>query len=174
MADTNSDEITTFRGASGEVVRGFVSFATLLTLLPVAGLMVILGIVSALAMKAMSSSAPVAGSVWDVAFLDRFVGKLKQITPRVTGFPVTHQVYSRLVVRGFRQAMVYALLAVVVLLALDFRRVDAVLLALLPLGLGFLLLQLLVWIANVRYNYANIAAFPVLMGYGVSFFVNVV
>lgn len=60
MADTNSDEITTFRGASGEVVRGFVSFATLLTLLPVAGLMVVLGIVSALAMKAMSSSAPVA------------------------------------------------------------------------------------------------------------------
>jgi uncharacterized membrane protein YdfJ with MMPL/SSD domain len=114
------------------------------------------------------------GSVWDVAFLDRFVGKLKQITPRVTGFPVTHQVYSRMVVRGFRQAMVYAFLAVVGLLALDFRRVHAVLLALVPLGLGFLLLQLLVWIANVRYNYANIAAFPVLMGYGVSFGVNMV
>jgi hypothetical protein len=114
------------------------------------------------------------GSIWDVAFLDRFVGKLKQITPRVTGFPVTHQVYSRMVVRGFRQAMVYAFFAVVVLLALDFRRVHAVLLALLPLGLGFLLLQLLVWVAGVRYNYANIAAFPVLMGYGVSFGVNMV
>jgi hypothetical protein len=114
------------------------------------------------------------GSVWDVHFLDRFVGELKQITPRVTGFPVTHQVYSRMVVRGFRQAMVYAFIAVVVLLALDFRRVHAVLLALLPLGLGFLLLQLLLWIANVRYNYANIAAFPVLMGYGVSFGVNMV
>jgi predicted RND superfamily exporter protein len=114
------------------------------------------------------------GSVWDVDFLDRFVGKLKQITPRVTGFPVTHQVYSRMVVRGFRQAMLYAFIAVVILLALDFRRVHAVLLALLPLGLGFLLLQLLVWMAGVRYNYANIAAFPVLMGYGVSFGVNMV
>ena len=114
------------------------------------------------------------GSVWDVAFLDRFVGKLKQITPRVTGFPVTHQVYSRMVVRGFRQAMVYAFLAVVLLLALDFRRVHAVLLALVPLALGFLLLQLLVWVAGVQYNYANIAAFPVLMGYGVSFGVNMV
>ncbi|HEX7597568.1 MAG TPA: MMPL family transporter, partial [Polyangia bacterium] len=114
------------------------------------------------------------GSVWDVEFLDRFVGKLKQITPRVTGFPVTHQVYSRMVVRGFRQAMLYAFLAVVLLLALDFRRVHAVLLALVPLALGFLLLQLLVWLAGVQYNYANIAAFPVLMGYGVSFGVNMV
>jgi Predicted exporters of the RND superfamily len=114
------------------------------------------------------------GSVWDVAFLERFVSKLKQITPLVTGFPVTQQLYSRMVVHGFRQAMLYAFLAVVVLLALDFRRVHAVLLALLPLGLGLLLLQLLLWIANVSYNYANIAAFPVVMGYGVSFGVNMV
>jgi uncharacterized protein len=114
------------------------------------------------------------GSVWDVAFLDRFVGQLKSVTPRVTGFPVTHQIYSRMVVRGFVQAMVYAFIAVVVLLALDFRRVRPVLLALLPLGLGFLLLQLVVWLAGVEYNYANIAAFPVLLGYGVSFGVNMV
>ncbi len=114
------------------------------------------------------------GSVWDVAFLDRFVAQLKRISPRVTGFPVTHQTYSRMVVRGFLQAMLYAFVAVVVLLALDFRRVRPVLLALLPLGLGFLLLQLLVWAAGVPYNYANIAAFPVLMGYGVAYGVNIV
>jgi hypothetical protein len=70
--------------------------------------------------------------------------------------------------------MVYASFAVVLLLALDFRRICPVLLALLPLALGFLLLQLLVWAAGVRYNYANIAAFPVLLGYGVSFGVNMV
>lgn len=114
------------------------------------------------------------GSVWDVAFLDRFVAQLKAVTTHVTGFPVTHQVYSRMVVHGFRQAMLYAFIAVVILLALDFRRVRPVLLSLLPLGLGFLLLQLLVWAAGVQYNYANIAAFPVLMGYGVAYGVNIV
>jgi hypothetical protein len=114
------------------------------------------------------------GSVWDVAFLDRFVGQLKSVTPRVTGFPVTHQIYSRMVVRGFVQAMVYAFIAVVVLLAVDFRRVRPVLLALVPLGLGFLILQLVVHLAGVEYNYANLAAFPVLLGYGVSFGVNMV
>jgi uncharacterized protein len=114
------------------------------------------------------------GSIWDVTFLDRFVGQLKKVTPRVTGFPITHQVYSRMVVRGFVQAMAYALIAVLVLLALDFRRVRPVLLALLPLGLGFLLVQLVVWLAGLDYNYANIAAFPVLLGYGVAFGVNMV
>lgn len=114
------------------------------------------------------------GSIWDVALLDRFVGALERITPRVTGFPVTHRIYSRMVVRGFVQAMAYALVAVLILLALDFRRVRPVLLALLPLGLGFLLLQLVVWLAGVEYNYANIAAFPVLLGYGVAYGVNMV
>lgn len=114
------------------------------------------------------------GSIWDVSFLDRFVGRLKELTPRVSGFPITHQVYSRMVVRGFVQAMTYALLAVLVLLALDFRRVRLVLLALLPLGLGGLLLQLVVHLAGVDYNYANIAAFPVLLGYGVAYGVNMV
>jgi len=114
------------------------------------------------------------GSIWDVATLDRFVGQVRSITPRLTGFPATHQIYSRLVVRGFAQAMIYALIAVVVLLALDFRRARPVLLALLPLGLGFLVLQLVVYLAGVRYNYANIAAFPVLLGYGVAYGVNMV
>jgi predicted RND superfamily exporter protein len=114
------------------------------------------------------------GSIWDVAFLDRFVGQLKTITSRVTGFPITHQVYSRMVVRGFAQAMVYALIAVLLLLAIDFKRVRPVLLAMLPLALGFLLLQLVVYLAGVDYNYANIAAFPVLLGYGVAYGVNMV
>ena len=114
------------------------------------------------------------GSIWDVAFLDRFVGQLGTITSHVTGFPITHQIYSRMVVRGFGQAMAYALVAVLFLLALDFRRVRPVLLAMLPLALGFLLLQLVVYLAGVDYNYANIAAFPVLLGYGVAYGVNMV
>ena len=114
------------------------------------------------------------GSIWDVGFLDRFVGHLQQITPHVTGFPITHQIYSRMVVRGFVQAMAYALVAVLLLLLLDFRRVRPVLLAILPLGLGFLLLQLVVYLAGIDYNYANIAAFPVLIGYGVAYGVNMV
>ncbi len=114
------------------------------------------------------------GSVWDVDFLDRFVAQLKEVTPRITGFPVTHQVYSRLVVDGFIQAMLYSLLAVILLLAFDFRRADAVILALLPLVIAVALLQLVIAYGGKSYNFANIAAFPVLLGYGVAYGVNIV
>ena len=113
-------------------------------------------------------------SVWDVEALDRFMAHLREIAPEVTGFPATHQVYSRMVVRGFQQSMLYALIALVFLLALDFRRAHAVLLALTPLALGILLLQLVVWATGGSYNYASVAAFPVLLGYGVAYGVNIV
>ncbi|MBI5507654.1 MAG: MMPL family transporter [Deltaproteobacteria bacterium] len=113
-------------------------------------------------------------SIWDIDALDRFVAEVKEVTPRVTGFPITHQLSSRLVVRGVWQAMLYALLAVLLLLFFNFRRVDAVLLALLPLAAGMWLLQLVLWLLDIPYNYANLAAFPVLLGYGVSYGVNIV
>ena len=113
-------------------------------------------------------------SVWDVDALDRFMGQLKSITPNVTGFPATHQVHSRMVVTGFKQSMLYALIALIVLLALDFRRAHAVLLALAPLALGLLVLQLIIWATGTSYNFASVAAFPVLLGYGVAYGVNIV
>jgi uncharacterized protein len=113
-------------------------------------------------------------SIWDVTALDRFVAALKASAAQVTGFPVTHQVYSRMVVRGFAQAMVYAFIAVMLLLYLDFRQVKATLLAVVPLGFGFLLLQLVLWLLGIEHNYASIAAFPVLLGYGVAYGVNIV
>jgi len=113
-------------------------------------------------------------SVWDVDALDGFMAALKKVPPRVTGFPATHQVYSRMVVTGFQQAMLYALIAVVLLIAFDFRRLRAVLLALTPLALGMLALQLVMWVTRASHNYASIAAFPVLLGYGVAYGVNMV
>lgn len=113
-------------------------------------------------------------SVWDVEALDRFIGQLKEITPRVTGFPATHQVYSRMVVRGFQQSMLYALIALVILLAFDLRRPHAVVLALAPLALAMLVLQLVLWATGDGYNYASVAALPVLLGYGVAYGVNMV
>jgi hopanoid biosynthesis associated RND transporter like protein HpnN len=113
-------------------------------------------------------------SIWDIARLDEFVAAVKTVTPHVTGFPITHQVYTRMVVRGFVQAMLYALLAVVALLYLDFKNARSTLLALLPLASGFLLLQLVLWVLHLEHNYASIAAFPVLLGYGVAYGVNIV
>jgi uncharacterized protein len=113
-------------------------------------------------------------SIWEMDSLDRFVAQLKQISPHVTGFPVTHQLNSKLAVRGVWQAMLYAFFAIGLLLTINFRRVQPVLLALLPLAVGLLYLQLVLYVFAIQYNYANVAAFPVLLGYGVSYGVNIV
>ncbi len=114
------------------------------------------------------------GSMWDVDVLDRFVSQLKSVTPRITGFPVTHQVYSRMVVRGFVQSMAYGLIIIVILLSLHFRQANAVILSLLPLVLALIWLQLALNLAGIPYNFASLAGIPLLLGYGVAYGVNMV
>lgn len=107
------------------------------------------------------------GSIWDINFLDSFVNGLKKITPNVTGFPITHKVYIRQAASAVIEAMIYSFLIILVLLIVDFKRVDGVLLALLPLFIGMMWIQSVMYIAKINYNVANIAGLPLLLGLGV-------
>ncbi len=113
-------------------------------------------------------------SVWDVEALDRFMAAIHAETPRVTGFAATHQVFSRLVVSGFCESMAFALLALLLMLFADLRRPRAVCFALMPLALGLALVQGLLGLIGLDYNYASMAAYPVLLGYGSDYGVNIV
>lgn len=115
-----------------------------------------------------------SGSVWDLDFLDAFIGDVRRITPNVTGFPATVRVNARMAVSGLRQAMVYGLLMIVVLLAVDFRRLRPVLLSLIPLGVGMLWVQALMYAMGMTHNYASMAGMPLLMGLGVVYGVHIV
>jgi uncharacterized protein len=114
------------------------------------------------------------GSMWDVDFLDTFVKELKNITPNVTGFPVTHRVYVRQAASAVFQAMLYSLLVILVLLIIDFRSIRGVLLSLMPLLIGMLWLQLFLYIFGIDYNVANIAGLPLLLGLGVVYGLRIV
>jgi len=114
------------------------------------------------------------GSIWNVDFLDTFVKKVKKISPEVTGFPVTHRVYVRQAADAVVQAMFYSLIIVLVLLFLDFKRPVAVILALVPLAVGLLWMQGVLYALKVTYNVANIAGLPLLLGLGVVYGVHIV
>ncbi|GAB4290156.1 MAG: hypothetical protein Kow0090_03180 [Myxococcota bacterium] len=114
------------------------------------------------------------GSIWDVDFLDNFVEQVEGVAPDVTGFPVTHRVYSRLVVKGFTQAMLLAFFIILLILALDFKRSNAVILSLIPLVTGLLWMQTVMHLMGESHNYANIAGFPLLLGLGVVYGVHIV
>jgi len=107
------------------------------------------------------------GSIWDIKFLDRFVGELKSVTSEVTGFPVTHRVYVRQAADAIFEAMIYSFLIILLLLIIDFRRPAGVILALVPLALGMMWLQLVLYIFKIDYNVANIGGLPLLLGLGI-------
>ncbi len=115
-----------------------------------------------------------SGDIWNLKFLDKFVSELRSVSKAVTGFPVTHRVYVRLAARAIIEAVIFSFIIVILLLALDFRRINAVILSLVPLMVGMIWLQAGVYIAGISYNVANIAGLPLLLGLGVVYGVHIV
>jgi len=108
-------------------------------------------------------------SIYDVDFLDAFLSEVYEIAPEATGFPSTHQVFSRMIVTGFRQATVYAIAVVFLLLFVDLRRIGYTLVAVLPLTLGGAWMFGVMYFLRIHYNYANIIALPLVIGLAVDY-----
>jgi uncharacterized protein len=110
-----------------------------------------------------------AESVYDLDFLDRFLGEIYSVSPTATGFPTGHQVFSRLIMTGFKQATFYAIIVVFLLLFLEFRHLGYALAALLPLSLGGAWMFGILHVLKIPLNYANIIAFPLVIGLAVDY-----
>ncbi len=107
-------------------------------------------------------------NVWERVPQEVFVRELRQVAPDATGEPVQLYEYTTLLKDSYVEAAWYALAAVAVLVWLHFRRVGAVLLALLPVGLGMLWLAgALGWLGQ-PFNPANIMTLPLVVGIGVT------
>ncbi|HUB47137.1 MAG TPA: MMPL family transporter [Acetobacteraceae bacterium] len=101
--------------------------------------------------------------------LRRFVDQVTQIAPDAGGAAVTIEATSRTIVDAFRDAAIYAVLAITVILAIALRRARDVLLVLAPLILSALLTLLVAVLMPLPLNFANIIALPLLLGVGVAF-----
>ena len=88
--------------------------------------------------------------------------------------PVVVRESTRLMVEGYRDAGIYALIAVTVCLLLFFRSPFHVALALLVLAVGGAWLLALVVVTGSSINPANLVAFPLLLGIGVDSAVHVI
>lgn len=115
-----------------------------------------------------------AGSIWEVDFLDEFVVELKAVAPGTTGFPVTHQLTSRLIVSSLVQALLYAGGIILVLLALEYRRPVPVFLTLIPLVLGMLWVQGAFYLLGRDYDFASMPGLPLLLGLGIVYGIHLV
>lgn len=106
-------------------------------------------------------------SLWDYDALGRFTAAAATVDPEATGKAFRTREGLRQMRAGFEWAGVYALAAIVLVLALDLRSLTGVLLGLLPLVAGAVLTLGVMGLVGVPLNPANMIALPLVVGVGV-------
>ena len=106
-------------------------------------------------------------SLWDYAALQQFTSSAQTVDPESTGKAFRTLEGLQQMKSGFEWAGVYALIAIVLVLALDFRRSSGVLLALFPLVAGIVFTLGLMGLCGLALNPANMIALPLIVGVGI-------
>ncbi|MBY0526187.1 MAG: MMPL family transporter [Gemmataceae bacterium] len=105
--------------------------------------------------------------LWDFPPLEHFVEQIRTVDPEATGKPFATVEGLRAMKNGFQWAGVYALLAIIAVLFLDFRKPRHTLIALTPLVMGVIMTLGIMGICRLPLNPANMIAFPLILGVGV-------
>ncbi len=107
------------------------------------------------------------GELWDMDDLSRFVTDVREVDREATGKPIQTYEASREMQRSYWHAALYALIAIMILLILDYWAVLPALLALLPviaaMGQTFGILAIL----QIPLNPANTIVLPLILGIGI-------
>ena len=105
----------------------------------------------------------------DPAALSAFSDQVLGVAPLATGAPISIRESGRTIVSAFVEAGILSFIAIIILLALVLRRFDDVMRTLAPLVLAGLLTLATCVALNLKLNFANIIALPLLLGIGVAF-----
>ncbi len=106
--------------------------------------------------------------VWQRDHQEKFVTALRTVDKNVTGTPVQLYEYETLLKDSYVQAAWYSLTAIALMVFFHFRSLGAVILSLLPVGLGTLWLAGLMGWFGIPINLANIMTLPLVIGIGVT------
>jgi uncharacterized protein len=107
-------------------------------------------------------------NAWQRENQEKFITELRTVDPDVTGVPVQLYEYTKLLKNSYERAALYSLIAIAILVLIHFRSPGAVILSLLPVGIGTLwLVGLMGWL-DIPFNPANIMTLPLVIGIGVT------
>jgi len=112
--------------------------------------------------------------IWDRAGAERFVADLRTVDADVTGTPIITFEAIRSMERAYRQGTLYAFLLVGLLTVLTIRRLRESALAMATLALGTLWTVGLMYLCGLPFNLGNVFGFPLVLGAGAEFGINVV
>ena len=106
--------------------------------------------------------------VWQRTNQEKFVADLRTVDPNATGTPVQFYEYETLMKDSYIQAAWYSLIAIAIMVLIHFRSPVAMILSLLPVGIGTLWLAGLMGWFGIPFNLANIMTLPLVIGIGVT------
>ena len=107
--------------------------------------------------------------VWERKPNEDFVHDLEKVSSTATGTPVMNLEYIDLLKRSYIEALLYAIGIIVVMIFLMFRRIEDLLLTLLPLGVGVLWMFGILGLFKIQLDPANIVTLPMVHGIGVAY-----
>lgn len=110
-----------------------------------------------------------AKTVYDPDNLDALINDVYSVSPEATGFPTTHQAFSKAVVASFTSGTQLALVLCLLWVMAATRSVRGFALAALPLLIGGGWMLGLMALGGIRYNYANIVALPMVIALAVDY-----
>ncbi|MEI7996251.1 MAG: MMPL family transporter, partial [Methylococcaceae bacterium] len=110
-----------------------------------------------------------AKTVYDPDNLDALIKDVYSVSPEATGFPTTHQEFSKAVVESFTRGTQLALALCLLWVMAVTRSVRGFALAALPLLIGGGWMLGLMALGGIRYNYANIVALPLVIALAVDY-----
>jgi len=107
--------------------------------------------------------------IWEEGALTRFVTDMQRVDAEVVGDPVSLFVFASAFQKACIMASIYALIAIIVLLLLTFKRLSPAILALVPLVVGTLITVGLMGAMGIQFNLANSIFMPLIVGAGVEY-----
>ncbi len=113
-------------------------------------------------------------NIWEVGPMGQFVAEVRTVDPEATGNPLQVYEASREMKRSFEKAAFYALLAIVPVVLVDFRRLNHTLLAALPMGLGLLQTLGVMGLLDIPLSPANMIVLPLTLGLGMDTGINLI
>ncbi|MBN2293540.1 MAG: MMPL family transporter [Pirellulales bacterium] len=126
------------------------------------------------------------GDIWDMDEMEKFVKDVRSVDPQATGNPLQTYEASRQMKASYEKAALLALVAITVVLLLDFcsfrdgfwampfNALAYTMLAMAPLGLGMLQTFGLMGLLDIPLNPANMIVLPLILGIGIDDGVHVI
>jgi uncharacterized protein len=108
-----------------------------------------------------------SSNIWEENNLRNFLDRTGEIDKNITGMPVLTMIFVDLIKTKGKEAVLWGLLIIVVLLLIDFRSVRYTAIAVIPLVLGLIWMLGIMYLFNMKLNINNFMAMPIIIGIGI-------